>query len=96
VLGRKDGAAGSNPPDQGQAEGLHEADAPRPAFFEGDGAFGSQGTQVGFGGIGGAKTKGGTDFSPGGRAPFQLDGVADELKDFLLAGVRLSAMMRSC
>ena len=35
VLGRKDRAAGSNPPDQGQAEGLHEADTPAPGLLRG-------------------------------------------------------------
>jgi hypothetical protein len=72
VLGGKDGAAGGNPPDQGQAEGFHEADAPGTALFKGDGTLGGQGAEVGFRRVGGAETKGGADLGPGGGTAFLL------------------------
>ena len=86
VLGSEDGAAGGNPPDQGQAEGFHEAYAPGAAFFKGDGTLGGEGAEVGFRCVGGAEAEGGADLGPGGGAAFLLDSVADELQDLLLTG----------
>ena len=89
VLGGEDGAAGGHPPDEWQAERLHQPDAPRPAFFERNDALGGEGAQMGFGGIGRTKTESCADFGPGGRTAFMLNGIADELQDFLLAGSEL-------
>jgi hypothetical protein len=89
VLGGKNRATCSYPPDEGQAEGFDETDAPGTAFFQRDDTLAGESAQMGFGSVGGFEAKRSTDFRPRGGATFVLDGIADELKDFLLTGGEL-------
>src|SRR6266705_3504273 len=86
MLLREDGAACGDAADERQPEALGETDAARGARGQLDRAFLLQHAQMLFGGVGRAVAECVRDLDPGGRVAGLLDGVADEVEDFLLLG----------